>query len=69
LGVLELAVCAARKMTDQGKVVVLVTSITSNPLAEVAQRNLLTALSGKKISVEEVDGALVRMYQRISLDC
>jgi len=47
-------------MSD-GKVIVLITSITSNPLAEVAQRNLLTVFAGKKIAVEELDGALVRM--------
>jgi len=46
-------------MDTQSKVVILVTSITANPLAEVAQRNLLTAFSGKRIDVEEVDGALV----------
>jgi hypothetical protein len=47
-------------MSDR-KVIVLTTSISCDPLAKVAQRNLLTVFAGKKIVVEEVDGALVRM--------
>lgn len=48
------------------QVIVLVSSITANPIQEVAQRNMLTTFKGKKIKVEEVDGVLPENKERRS---